>query len=231
MKAITCSQCGALIKRININDKLVECEYCHASIPILKDNIVEIPDKKPPIEQKFMPLASYDAEPATKSYNPLASVLLLIVGIGGFVVLLGAIFLIAIFSPPKTTSDNVGLKTETEISSTPFPSNVPSFSYKTSVSYNSLINAELIETPKINPEQVDNLTFEDLKKDVFKEKRIRVEIKINADGEVTDAKALNGHEILKESSVRAAKESLFAPRKGERKTTLTYIFVLLDEPK
>lgn len=46
MKAITCSQCGALIKQIRKRDKFAQCEYCHAAIPILKDKIFEISEKK-----------------------------------------------------------------------------------------------------------------------------------------------------------------------------------------
>lgn len=48
MKAITCSQCGALIKRIDTKDKFVACEYCHAKIPIQKEKVFVIHEQIPP---------------------------------------------------------------------------------------------------------------------------------------------------------------------------------------
>jgi DNA-directed RNA polymerase subunit RPC12/RpoP len=233
MKAITCSQCGASIKKFDTNAKYVECEYCHSNIPVLKEKVFVIPNPKPVVkkvgvEQKVSALTSYDIDPPKKTFNPFIPLIVMILIIGGIAILFGVILKDNKSRLPDTSSDQVGIKTNTEPSST---NNIPTFSYKTSVSYNSLIDAEYIETPTIEPAQVNNLTNEDLKKDVFKEKRIRVEIKINKDGKVTDAKALNGHEILRESSVRAAKNSLFTNRKSTSTATLTYIFLLVDSPK
>jgi DNA-directed RNA polymerase subunit RPC12/RpoP len=236
MKAITCSQCGASIKKFDTNAKYVECEYCHSNIPVLKEKVFVIPNPKPVIkkvgvEQKVSALTSYDIDPPKKTFNPFIPLIVMILIIGGIAILFGVILKDNKSRLPKTSADQAGIKTDTEPSSTNVPANIPTFSYKTSVSYNSLIGAEYIETPTIEPAQVNNLTNEDLKKDVFKEKRIRVEIKINQAGEVTDAKALNGHEILKESAVRAAKNSLFTNRNSPSTATLTYIFLLVDNPK
>lgn len=47
MKAITCPQCGALVKKISLRDKFVPCDYCGAKILFEenKERIIEIPDK------------------------------------------------------------------------------------------------------------------------------------------------------------------------------------------
>ena len=111
------------------------------------------------------------------------------------------------------------------ITSTPFPK----FSYKTSVSYSGYSGAEYIETPTIDYKKLPTFDVKKLKQTVFKQKRVRVRITINKEGEVTEAKALNGHPLLQESSVKAAKNSLFSKRRRSTKTTLTYIFLLQTE--
>lgn len=98
--------------------------------------------------------------------------------------------------------------------------------YKTYVKYDSSLGAEHIEQPMIEPEQLVKFTNEEFIKDVFRDKRIQVEITIEKTGEVTGAKALNGHEILQEISVKAAQKTLFSARRQPKKATLTYIFIL-----
>ncbi len=247
MKAITCSQCGALIKRIRISDKFAECEYCHATIPIIKEKVVEIPDKKEnpvkPVKPQPIPVKvfesynddEFESDPA--SVNPFVSALILIVAIGGVTVLVGFFILAGVFSKnnkpadPSETSKRqetiyqTPIPVETPVP-TPEPTPLPDISYRAYVKYNTNIGAEHIEIPTIEAEQLPTFDIKELKKTVFKEKRIRVRIKINPDGEVTEANALNGHKALQESSRRAAKSSLFSTRQRESSTTLTYIYVL-----
>ncbi len=92
MKAINCSQCGALIRRVRIRDKFAECEYCHSTTQILREKIIYVQDKpKPKLkklteqEQKSV-LQSFDSDDeipflddATK--NSIIVVLLVIAGI------------------------------------------------------------------------------------------------------------------------------------------------------
>src|SRR5688500_17527652 len=51
MKAITCSQCGALIKGISAKKEFADCQYCGAEISILIEKIFEVPDKPPKLPQ------------------------------------------------------------------------------------------------------------------------------------------------------------------------------------
>ena len=46
MKAITCSQCGALIKGISMQKKVAECLYCGSEMFLenFKEKVIEIPD-------------------------------------------------------------------------------------------------------------------------------------------------------------------------------------------
>jgi DNA-directed RNA polymerase subunit RPC12/RpoP len=247
MKAITCSQCGALIKRIRERDKFAECEYCHAKIPIQKEKIIVIKDQTPPkpklrklsenekkylfpsVDDDYVPFFSEDAQQG-----------LIIIGAMVIVFLLfGLPFIYSEYSSKKAkTSKQVQVSSAEKTTSyeiykteekTPTPTPPPDISYRAYVKYNTNIGAEYTEIPTIELEQLPtDMTEAEIKKALFKQKRIKVQISINKDGEVTEAKALNGHEVLKESSVRAAKKSLFSPRRRETKTTLTYIFVLVE---
>lgn len=75
------------------------------------------------------------------------------------------------------------------------------------------INVDLIEFPEIKPEQLPTTDTDKLKKTVFAVRKVRVRITIDEKGDVTGTKALNGHTVLRESPVEAAKKSLFAARK------------------
>ncbi len=240
MKAITCSQCGALIKRIQEGDRFADCDYCHARIPIAKEKILEVSEdlpKKPKedisaydlyVKNKEKYGANLDPEP---QYSFVGFVLV----IGGSAVFLVFIFLVFIFSSFKTPSearDGSGSGTRavpyepvTISDITP----VPKVSFTSYVKYNTNLGAEHVQLPTIEADQLPTFDHDELKATVFKEKRIRVRITINTDGEVTEATALNGHEVLRESSVIAAKKSLFSARKGEGTSTLTYIYLLGDE--
>jgi hypothetical protein len=94
------------------------------------------------------------------------------------------------------------------------------------VTYNSLYGAEHIEIPTIEHEKLPTFDIAELKKTVFKQRRIKVRMTVSKEGEVTAAKALNGHEVLRESAEKAAKKSLFSTRRKESKITLNYIYLL-----
>lgn len=42
MKAITCSQCGALITDISFKTNFVQCKYCNAKVVFIDEKIIEI---------------------------------------------------------------------------------------------------------------------------------------------------------------------------------------------
>ncbi len=243
MKAITCSQCGALIKRIRISDKFAECEYCFAAIPIEKEKVVELPDKKVETEKKPNTninsgkwTSPYEINIDTEPETPIIGSIIVFGGISLFIIGIAFVFLTSLFTPLERASN--GETPTPYIYNAPNPSPISisdlipkstpiqDVKYRAYVKYDTYIGAEHIEIPTIEAKQLTTFDNAILKKSVFKEKRIRVQITINKDGEVTEAKALNGHEVLKESSVRAAKKSLFSTRKSVGKTTLTYIFVL-----
>ncbi len=234
MKAITCSQCGALIKRVRIRDKYAECDYCHATIPVIKEKVIEIGAKqisrsKPQMPPKnFIDIDLFEVEPESV-YTGWKLIFMSMLLFGGLIAAIGGVaFLLstADFKPERSISEEIEATPEHQPTKIPTPP--PSFSYRVNVKYPILLNADHIEIPTLD-EEFPTYDIDELKKTIFKEKRIRVQIDINKDGEVTQAKALNGHEILRNNSETAAKKSLFAKRKTSTSATLTYIYLIQEK--
>ncbi|MEZ5344590.1 MAG: hypothetical protein R2681_03445 [Pyrinomonadaceae bacterium] len=75
MIAINCSQCGALIKRVRIRDKIAECEYCHSTTQIFEEKIIYVKEnprrefEKLTEEEKRTYLPSFDWDDEDKIFN------------------------------------------------------------------------------------------------------------------------------------------------------------------
>ncbi len=247
MKAITCSQCGALIKRISLKDKFANCDYCGAKILIEenKARIIEIRDKvtPPPPNRTFPQLdkrerdrlfqtmveLNNDADSNDDTKKVLKAISAVFV-IGLFIIL--PIIFVAVFKSANSKSNNKKTdfvstqKTSSPEISYPTQEPLPDIKYRSYVQYNTDIDADLVEIPVIKLEQLPTTDLLELKKTVFATRKIRVRITINANGDVSEAKALNGHQVLQDSSVEAAKKSLFSSRKRKTTTVLTYIYIL-----
>lgn len=245
MKAITCSQCGALIKGISSKKEFTDCKYCGAEIPVLLEKIFEVPDK-PAVEQpKFEQFTENEKANLFRSADDDSNIVYEtnawrnIVGIciGCGVLFMMWLILSEIFmshtkkteppKPPVAASTPIPYKTpiipQIPIdTATPYPD----FSYRAYVKHFTDIGVEDVVVPTIEADKLPTMNLVELKKTVFKEKRVRVRIVINPDGEVIEAKALNGHPVLQEFCITAAKKSLFTTRKKNYTTDLTYIFVI-----
>lgn len=247
MKAITCSQCGALIKRISLKDKFANCDYCGAKILIEenKGKIIEIRDgvTPPPPKRTFPQLDKRERDRLfqtmveqnndSDSYNDTKKTVnvSLVIFIIGFLTI-APIILVAI-SKIASEKKNTKKAEFANVEKTPTPAIVyqtqeplPDIKYRAYVQYNTDIDADLVEVPVIRLEQLPTTDQTELKKTVFAQRKIRVRITINENGDVSDVKALNGHQVLQDSSVEAAKKSLFSSRKRKTTTVLTYIYIL-----
>lgn len=227
MKAFTCSQCGAVVQWETEEKRSVRCNYCEAQILLPVENETKNDDKF-----EFQKL-NHQIPPPPKNRlskeGALLLMLFLFVLIGGSILMSFAqlVFVFLLEKQEQTAKKNSVETPATSVSpnppKTPLP---PKLSYRTYVKYTTNIGAEHLELPTIGPEQLPTFDKKELEKTVFAQKRIEVRIKIGQNGGVTGAEALNGHPALRESSVQAAKKCLFAPRKKETSTVLTYIFVL-----
>lgn len=239
MKAITCSQCGALVKEIPVNDKFTFCAYCGAKLRLEEKTVIELREPK----RELKNIVGKDRERVfentlrqnndSQSYNDAKAVLTTFFVIGAVALFIILPFMLKSFfnfKPERETFYETNVKTF-EQSPTAFPiyetiEPPVNISYRAYVQYDSNIGADHVEIPTIELEQLPTNDIKELKKTVFATRRIRVKIKIDENGEVLEAKALNGHQVLQESSVRAAKKSLFSNRRKPATTTLSYIYIL-----
>jgi hypothetical protein len=242
MKAITCPQCGALIKRIPVSNKIALCDYCEAKIilPENQDKPVEIPEaenKLTPWEQhqenyrKVKERASrYDApytypQPESRSFAIPA-----VVGI------IGLTLAIIFWAASGKNSSPANVKEKTLVKTVPSPkieypiaTPAPQINYQVKVQWSGSNDMEHFENPQIDNSKLPSLDENELKKTVFKNRGVQVKITINTDGEVTSAEAVSGHPVLREAAVEAAKKTLFNSRQKPTTRVLTYYFRLTKE--
>jgi hypothetical protein len=245
MKAMTCPQCGALIKRISLKDKFAVCDYCEVRILLEenRDRIVEMPDK--PAEKQLSPWEEYRANyekvnarvrqldsphlqppPDTSFVGPL---------IVGVIVLIAGIIIFAGLKNSKSPS--AGTQPKAALKTTPFPTVVnyptstpaPQVNYQVKVQWSGANDMEQFENPQIDVSKLPTTDEKELKKTIFKNRAVQVKITIGTDGEVTSAEAVSGHPILAEAAVAAARKTLFNSRSKPTTRTLTYYFRLLSD--
>ncbi|MGI9054536.1 MAG: hypothetical protein ACR2F2_01905 [Pyrinomonadaceae bacterium] len=239
MKAITCSQCGALVKEISLKERFADCNYCGAKIRLEENKIIEFRQPEPKLkafadkERELLFEDMLEQNNDADSYNDgnkVMNVLAIFLVIGIFVGLPILLFNAFNSEPEQKRKTPIPNPTSQSIPKSPLvikmPTPHPSISYRAYVQYNSDIGADYVEIPSIEMAKLPTGDIKELKKTVFAQRRIRVRVTINENGEVTDAKAQNGHQILQESSVEAAKKSLFSNRRKPISLTLTYIYIL-----
>jgi len=232
MKAITCTQCGAIIKRISLRDKVALCDYCGAEILLEenRENIVEIPDHENAWKsaELYQPDDNSGLDQTTR---------LIIFGVVGTVVFLTIVFIIA---GKKTADDRANSAKKSFAATTtpgapppPFPTVNPTvyprITYEVEVKWIGDDDMEHYEVPSIDETKLPTGDGKELKKTVFKNRRAEVKITIDENGDVTEAKAISGHPILKEAAENAARKTLFANRRKPTTRLLTYIFRLTSE--
>jgi DNA-directed RNA polymerase subunit RPC12/RpoP len=230
MKAITCPQCGAIIKRISLKDESVACDYCGAEILLEehREKIVEIPDHGHVWKPAEMDRTDYSGG---TNYKPLIA----------FVVIGASIFLTIVFiiAGKKAVGDQSNstkksfAATTSPYSPPPFPTVKPTvypkITYEVEVKWIGDDDMEHYEVPSIDETKLPSGDGKELKKTVFKNRRAEVKITIDENGDVTEAKAVSGHPILKEAAENAARKTLFANRRKPTTRLLTYIFRLTSE--
>jgi DNA-directed RNA polymerase subunit RPC12/RpoP len=250
MKAISCPQCGALIKEVSKHQAITECGYCGAKVlmPRGGEYFLEIdePDKKILPDENikksgtqiiwnspFSDLSSYGEtfEKKQKSNNPfVATVVVLCAGFFVFVAIIAGIASkkkaeqTRSFPTPRTYSTPIPFYTPFPVDSTLPEEPEITFDISYRVSWDSAIDEQHIELPTLKNADFPSNDLKTLKKTVFAQKIIRVKVRIDTNGEVTDAKAVSGHKILQQAAENAARASYFTERKKPVNIVLTYHF-------
>jgi len=250
MKAMTCPQCGALIRKISLREKFAECEYCDARILLAdnRDKIVEVPDDtqaQPPNnltpweehlenyrrvnERARRYDAPYTYPQKSASASPLTTVLVFVfiflIAAGGFIMLAVGMF----SATPSKRSEKLSLKPTAAPTVSYYPTPQPRINYQVTVKWNGANDMEHFENPEIRNEDLPTLDEKKLKNTVFKNREARVRVTIGTTGEVTSAEGVSGHPVLVKAAVAAAKKSIFNSRAKPTTRVLTYYFRLVSE--
>jgi hypothetical protein len=221
MKAITCPQCGAIIKRVLFDESFAVCDFCEAKIVLPKN------------KENTLNFAAIDSS----IYQPRRTnfpvwVIMLVVSIILLPIILSFIMgktSSKADSPPNTPVTKTSPFTFKMPTPIKMPTVYPQINYQVSVKWSGSNDMEHFENPNIDTAKLPTSDEKELKKTIFANRSVQVKITINENGEVTEAKAVSGHLILKEAAENAARKTLFANRQKPTNRVLTYIFRLVTE--
>lgn len=224
MKAINCTQCGATINDVSETSVIIDCEYCGARI--LLDQ--PAPVKPKPIE--FTEPLILEPE----SQDP-SRVITLIGGVVMAIVVFGVMMMIAV--KPKES-------TPTKVYSAPQPvvpagntawiapatsKPLPVVNYQPRVSWSGPSDMEYFDEPEVDVSSVSDLTSEEVKKTVFKNRTVKLRVVINTEGEIDTVETISGHPVLVAAATESAKGSIFSSRSKPTTRILTYTFRVLPD--
>ena len=231
MKAITCTQCGATLENVSPLSTIITCEYCGARIMMTRDE----PEKpKPPVPVE-PPDLDLDASPQTPFFR--------IGVVAGLALLIPVLFVW--FAAIKRESKAAKVSAYT-VSSTPYPSTTPSswnwiaenknpdrplpvVNYQPRVAWDGPDDMEYFADPEVDVSSVSNLTSEEIKKTVFKDRVVKLRVVVNTAGEIDQVETISGHPILVQAATESAKRSIFRSRSKPTTRVLTYTFRVLKD--
>ena len=231
MKAITCPQCGAIIENVSERSVIVDCEYCGARIMMDRGEPI-VPPKPQTVDPPDLDL-EVESDPAN-SFVTVA---------GGAVALI--IFFIVVFAmlpTPKPKPSSTYSVQNTSRPTTPNPvyswtapvksepaKPLPVVNYQPRVAWDGADDMEYFADPEVDVSSVANLSSEEVKKTVFKNRVVKLKVVINTEGEIDTVETISGHPILVNAATESAKRSIFRSRSKPTTRILTYTFRVLKD--
>jgi NAD dependent epimerase/dehydratase family enzyme len=88
---------------------------------------------------------------------------------------------------------------------------------------------EHFEEPEVDVSTVSNLTSDEVKKTVFKNRVVKLRVVINTEGEIDTVETISGHPLLVNAATESAKRSIFRSRSKPTTRVLTYTFRVLKD--
>ena len=230
MRAITCTQCGAIIENVSERSVIVDCAYCGARM-IMDRGEPTVPPKPPTVDP---PDFALEAEP-----DPSNSFVAVAGGAVAFIIFLVVLFVVFPKPERKATSAVYNISKSSTPSSSPYswtaPVNVqpakpiPVVNYQPRVSWDGPNDMEYFDDPEVDVSSVSDLTAQEIKKTVFKNRVVKLKVVINTEGEIDKVETISGHPLLVEAATGSARRSIFASRSKATTRILTYTFRLLDD--
>ncbi len=227
MRAINCTQCGATIDKVSEGSVILHCNYCGARIMLQPRQA----DVKPP-RQVDAPEFELNSQPAP--FFRMATL------VGGAIVLIPLFigFVLLVSKPPQSTPAKAYSAPSTPYSySTPSSWSVPDVpekpipvvNYQPRISWDGPSDLEHFESPTVDISSVKDLTSEEIKNTVFKNRIVKLRVIINTEGEIDTVETISGHPILVEAATASAKSSIFRSRSKPTTRILTYTFRVLKD--
>jgi len=229
MKAITCTQCGATIENVSERSVIVDCEYCGARIMMDRGEPV-VPPRPSTVDTPDFEL-EVESDP-TNSFVTVA---------GGAVALI-IVFLVVFAMIPKSRQPDAYKLSTVPATPTPNPAYawtapvniepskpLPVVNYQPRVSWDGPNDMEYFDDPDVDVSSVSDLTSEEVKNTVFKNRVVKLRVVINTEGEIDSVETISGHPILVEAATGSAKRSIFKSRSKSTTRILTYTFRLLKD--
>ena len=229
MKAMSCTQCGATIEDVSESSVIIHCNYCGARLlvdPIVRP--ISAPVEEPP--------------PAYEEQSPETSTLKIVAFVIAASVLIPV--LIGVFAVRNSKPDYATYVTDSNQYSLspvtyPTPSSwsvssepakpLPVVNYQPRVSWDGPNDMENFDDPEVDISSVSDLTSDEVKKTVFKNRTVKLRVVINTEGEIDTVEKISGHPLLVDAATRSAKRSIFRSRAKPTTRVLTYTFRLLED--
>ena len=105
----------------------------------------------------------------------------------------------------------------------------PSVNYQPRISWDGPNDMEHFANPEVDISSVADLTAEEVKNTVFKNRIVKLKVVINTEGEIDTVETISGHPILVEAATTSAKQSIFRSRAKPTTRILTYTFRVLKD--
>jgi hypothetical protein len=106
---------------------------------------------------------------------------------------------------------------------------IPVINYQPRVSWDGPNDMEYFDDPDVDITSVADLTSDEIKKTVFKNRTAKLRVVINTSGEIDTVETISGHPLLVEAATRSAKRSIFSSRSKPTTRVLTYTFRILPD--
>jgi hypothetical protein len=106
---------------------------------------------------------------------------------------------------------------------------IPVVNYQPRVSWDGPNDLEYFDDPEVDVSSVSDLSSEEVKKTVFKNRVVKLKVVINTEGEIDKVETISGHPILVEAATASAKRSIFRSRSKPTTRILTYTFRVLKD--
>jgi len=105
----------------------------------------------------------------------------------------------------------------------------PVVNYQPRVSWDGPNDMEYFADPEVDISSVMNLTSEEVKATVFKNRIAKLRVVINTEGEIDNVETISGHPLLVAAATESAKRSIFSSRSKPTTRILTYTFRVLKD--